>query len=1051
MSETSRGATCVVCGQPLPVDQQDCAACGASARWQDVLRATEFARRRFEQWRDEQTLGSGPAAAIANDFGRQQQDMNRMAREGAAIPAGAALLCSTECWNCRTPFSAEQTHCPGCGVPVDHPKVQSLRYWRYTGYWIKAYCDAGRLPLAQAHACMNTVRSRVAALRSDLEKQRQVVAAEVVPEPEPESPNRTTRPHSSGHAPSLAAVAAGVEADAPSKPRRPLWEVLLDPHTIQWLLGLGGVLFVLGLVIWLATLGIFKDPLVIAIALGIGNLVVLGGGAAVIRFSRYQTAGRAITLLACLVMPLNLWFYHANGLVTLDGHLWVAALVCCVLYLGASLVLRDPLFVYVFCGGIAMTGLLMLASADRFWEIASPAAMLVGLGLISIHVERAFPVIEGPFSRRRFGLAFFYSGQVLLAAGLSLVFGAQVAGHWLYEPIFKPLYELGRLDPPVIVAESWARVLALALVLAGSYAYFYSDIVVRRVGLYVYMAVFTLLWAEILAIELIAVQVTMEVAILAMAATALVANLLQSPLARWRETVSPDERRQGMGAAVLSLVRAGQPLGLFLSTVPVLLGLVLHLRATYQPLNDLWRLPDGERFTVTWMYVLAMLATAVSCRVGAYLYRRSVPWLSSVYFFGMATATLTGLAGLLSVVGIRTWDEMAPIVMIVPVVYIVAARFYRGHTPERPLTWAAHTATGVMVLAVLAAAMHLTPAHVAEPVAGKSLNLLLATFFAEAALFYGLAAGFRKESFNVYCGTAMACGAIWQVLLFCEIAAEYYTLTFAVLGLALLICYRLAMLEWTGLVTAAFQCANALMSLSFVAAALITLSRLATRPSELQWSLAGLLLTLTPLSLLAAWLVQHEAWRRWYLVMAIVEAALTFITLHLMSHLSLWEKLEIFSIVVGLAMLTVGHIGWRREQDQHSDLVTFSLFNGSLLVVLPLVIAVLAHRCRPTPEFSTLNELGLLAIGILFLTSGFVLQLRSTTITGAAALLVWLLTLVMYVNMLENVQTLAIWLAIGGAVIFGSGIFLSIYRDRLLTLPERVHRREGIFRVLTWR
>jgi hypothetical protein len=272
-----------------------------------------------------------------------------------------------------------------------------------------------------------------------------------------------------------------------------------------------------------------------------------------------------------------------------------------------------------------------------------------------------------------------------------------------------------------------------------------------------------------------------------------------------------------------------------------------------------------------------------------------------------------------------------------------------------------------------------------------------------------------------------------------------------VLGLALLICYRLAVLEWTGLVTAAFQCANALMSLSFVAAALITLSRLATRPSELHWSLVWLLLTLTALSLIAAWLVQHEAWRRWYLVMAIVEAALTFITLHLMSHLTLWEKLEIFSIIVGLAMLVVGHIGCRREHDEHSDLVSFSLFNGSLLVAVPLMIAVLVHRCRIEPEFSTLNELGMLAAGILLLTSGFIFQLRSTTLTGAGLVLVWVLTIVMYVNKLENIQTAAIWLAIGGAVIFGSGIFLSIYRDRLLTLPERVHRREGIFRVLSWR
>ena len=251
--------------------------------------------------------------------------------------------------------------------------VEIMRFWTYTCSQIKAQCDAGRLPLAQAHACMNDAKSRIAALRSQLEKERvaaSVVAAEVVAEQ-----------------PRPAAASAGVQRPtivvAPPKPRQPLWEIILDPRTIQWLLGLGGVLLVLGLVIWLATLGIFKNPVVVAIALGIGNGAVLGGGWATIRYTRYQTAGRAITLLACLVMPLNLWFYHANGLVTIDGHLWVAALVCCVLYLASALVLRDHWFVYVFSGGIAMTGLLMLASDGRFWEIAAPAALLVVLGLLS--------------------------------------------------------------------------------------------------------------------------------------------------------------------------------------------------------------------------------------------------------------------------------------------------------------------------------------------------------------------------------------------------------------------------------------------------------------------------------------------------------------------------------------------------------------------------------------------------------------------------------------------------------------------------------------------
>ena len=1048
MSDESQGAKCVVCGQLLLAGQSDCPACQASGKWQELIQAADFARQQFDQWAKGQLIGAGPAQAIADSEKQQRENLVRQAKEGRPLPMGTALLFAAECWNCRARIDTTQQNCSGCGVPVNQPSVQNLQAWTFACHQIKSHCDAGRLPLVQAHACMNEAKSRIAALRVRLQQQRVNVAA-VVAEVVDNGTSGSGTAKKAGHP--AADSLAGLGAKAAPEPRRPLWEVILDPHTIQWLLGLGGVLFVIGLVIWLATLGIFENPLVVAVALGIGNAAVLGGGWAMIRFSRYQTAGRAITLLASLVMPLNLWFYHSYELITLDGHLWVAALVCCVIYLASALLLRDHLFVYVFNGGIAMTGLLMLADMGRFWEIASPATLLVVLGLIAIHVERAFPEMEGPFSRRRFGLAFFHSGQVLMAAGLLLILGAQVAGDWLYQPLFKSIYESWGKKPPAIVIERWGQFLALALVLAGSYAYFYSDIVVRRVGVYVYMAVFTLLWAEMLVIELVAVHVTAEAAILALALTGLAANLLQPSLLNRQKSLGSGEGSDSFARTTLSLVRAGQPLGLFLCTIPVLLGLVLHLRATYRPLYELWHLSDGGSYTVTWTYVVAMFVTAVSCRVGAHCYRHSLAWLSSAYFFGTGTATLTCLAGLLSVLGIKTWDEMAPLMMIAPIFYMIGSRIYRGHSQENPLAWVAHTATGVMIVAVVAAALHLTPEHV-YALAGKPSNLLLAAFFAEAAVFYALAAAFRKQGFNVYLGTAMACGAIWQVLQYYEtVPAEYYTLVFALLGLGLLIGYRLAMLEWTGLVDAAFQCANALMSLSFVAAALITLSRLGTQPDRIHMSLVGLLVSLTVLSLLAAWLVRQEACRRWYILMAITEAALTFIVLHFLSHLSLWDKLEIFSVVVGLALLVIGHVGWHREQDQQSDLVSFSLTFGSLLVGAPLMIAVLIHRCQLSPDFSTLNELGMLVVGILLLSTGFVLQLRATTITGAGLLVVYLMTLVLYINILENVQTAAIWVTIGGGVIFGAGIFLSIYRDRLLTLPEKVTRREGIFRVLSWR
>jgi hypothetical protein len=234
-----------------------------------------------------------------------------------------------------------------------------------------------------------------------------------------------------------------------------------------------------------------------------------------------------------------------------------------------------------------------------------------------------------------------------------------------------------------------------------------------------------------------------------------------------------------------------------------------------------------------------------------------------------------------------------------------------------------------------------------------------------------------------------------------------------------------------------------------VAAALLTLSRLATSLATVHRSLILLLLALVVVSLIAAWLVRHSGWRRWYVVMAITEAALMFITMHLLSRLTIWDKVEIFSIVIGVILLVIGHLGWFREQERQEDLVSFSLFIGSLLVGVPLTIAVLVHRSEP--HFSVLNELGMLMAGMLLLATGFMFRLRSTTLMGFALMAIYLLTLLLYINMLENVQTAAIWMTIGGGVIFVTGLILSIYRDRLLALPDLMKRREGGFRVLSWR
>src|SRR5262249_28181204 len=160
-------------------------------------------------------------------------------------------------------------------------------------------------------------------------------------------------------------------------------------------------------------------------------------------------------------------------------------------------------------------------------------------------------------------------------------------------------------------------------------------------------------------------------------------------------------------------------------------------------------------------------------------------------------------------------------------------------------------------------------------------------------------------------------------------------------GLGLLIAYRFAVLEslnFRGLAEPAFQCGNALLSLGFTAGALLTMSYLAKGDPSARAPLEGMLLSLVAISLAAAGLVGHQAWRRWYVVTTITEAVLSVLVLAVFARLEIPEKVEIASVAIGVALLVIGHLGWyrEREDDRHSDVVSLSLFLGSVLVALPL-------------------------------------------------------------------------------------------------------------------
>ena len=109
---------------------------------------------------------------------------------------------------------------------------------------------------------------------------------------------------------------------------------------------------------------------------------------------------------------------------------------------------------------------------------------------------------------------------------------------------------------------------------------------------------------------------------------------------------------------------------------------------------------------------------------------------------------------------------------------------------------------------------------------------------------------------------------------------------------------------------------------------------------------------------------------------------------------------------VGVFLLVVGHVGWYREQDRHSDVVSLALVAGCLLLAIPLLCAVLYCRTNHTFDtFHILNEMGMLAAALVLLATGMMCRLRSTTVTGAVLAVVYLLTLVLLLQVPDRLRS----------------------------------------------
>ncbi len=815
-----------------------------------------------------------------------------------------------------------------------------------------------------------------------------------------------------------------------------MFEALLDPHSIQWLLVLGGSLAVLGLIVWLVSLGVFRNPTLLAGLMTAGSLGIVCAGWWVTLKTRFRTAGRALTFLGCVVAPLNLWYFHAQGLMTVDGHLWVAAAACCLLYAATVFVLRDPLFLYAIEAGITLTAVLLLADLGRLADPTWISLVGIVLGLISLHAERAFPPEpDAPFNRERFGKALFRSGHMQIAGSLALLLCVQVFT-WFFEPLVEILGSGTLARPTNLLATS--RLLAAGLWIAGTYAYLYSDLIVRRTGRDIFSAAFCLIMAELTLLA--QMDLRPEWLIAALALTALAANGLQLVLARRHDA---------------AFDRAVPRVGMVLNALPLLLGFALHVRATSFIAAELdWSYETG------WQLVLAMAIVAACNRVAAWLYQENAPGWASAYLTLTAAALMIGAAALLRALGVEAWTVQAPIMMLVPLLYLGASHLWRGRQPERPLYWVSHAATAVILAHVLVATLKSVAGM--TPVRGESLNLILGLVFLEAAAFYLLAAVLRKRSANIYFASAAACGAVWQFLGYFNVPGEWYALIYSSIGLGLLAASRSLGVErkpvwredgrsagvlhgrgWT-----AFQCATGILLIAFLSAFLQGAGRIVA--GGVEWLELVSLVATAFAAAAAALLSPAGGWRRIYTIAAVALAGLAFLTLNEFVNLTAWEKLELFCVVVGLMLLAAGHVERFRSEAAvpHSDLTFVALWLGAALATLPLLIDVLYHRADHVTFLR--SELAIVTISGLLLAAGLGWKTKATTFFGGGTLAIYLV--VLFGSLLYRPQvTVGAYLAIGGGVMFIIALLLSMYRERLLSLPDRIAARQGIFQVIDWR
>lgn len=809
----------------------------------------------------------------------------------------------------------------------------------------------------------------------------------------------------------------------PKKPvdSRPYLERILSPENLQKMMAASGLLLVLGIAAWLWSVGVFENPITLVATCVSVNLGVIALGCFLILLTRFHLAGTGLTLLGCLALPLNLWLLHSSGLMSMhnDAPLWIPSAFICLIYGLIAKVLKDRKLVYVIAGGTILTGCLLIASPmiNGFFNPLSHVLFLMVSGWAFTLGTLLFPEAKGEFSRENFGDACFRSGTVILGLATSGLAGLIVSSFASnYSPWFAPAVTA---TTPVLMAG-----------LVGSIAAcFVSQKLLQNSRTFLFLAVSQ--FALLLLVSIQHFELSFNLFGLA-TLTAAALSGIHLTLLFWKKPRNPVAV---LIPTVLTILL--QVFGVF--------QFICFLTSTFTEIACGW----NAGWNAVGLFLIAF--SAASC--GALLSKRRQPNAeSAITLLGLTGSIVATLASvcMVSILPFQL-DYTLPIIAL-PVAFSSAVILHR-HNNLAVTGYSAATIGSLLALSIC----YVTIPSWSSSLLPLNFPLAWTLGYVAAGSTVFSAATFFASSVNARLSIA---SMIYSLIAIASGLGHFgadlefiFILPFTLVGLGWKL-YQIA-LKNDGDQPASFlqkNAASAVLNFGFVCTLLFSLSLVASPAPSIPFSILALYTIQTSAAALQAYFSRTSKISGLFKANFAIQLFCTLVVTTGFLQLEPGYIAETLVIGLGVFLVAAGHWVWlSKPEEKRNDASAMNMIGCGILTVVSLA-TLLAHRWTHYGDLSRwVHEIMALGLGVGLLQLGTFFKFRSTTLSGMTLLVVYILSLAMYIPVPKELENASVLMIVIGGTVFGLAIFLSIYRDWVLSIPKKIKKGEGAFQFMNWK